>query len=173
MHFVCLWTRNILFQLEQNRICIWCKSILDCYSYLVFVGNGWLTLVPSSLPHLKKLCLWACYKMVDKYVEELMAAVPDLEVRKSPSNWVIFWGQWETNTWTTIICVAVQAWMLSSGSERCQMGHKTVTVIIWKSQTFALFLCRIMHVTCFFVTLKFCNRKTTTNIVAVYGWERK
>ena len=56
----------------------------------MFVGNEWLALVPSSLPHLRKLCFMACYNVVDKYVEDLMAAVPELDVLHLPNNWVIF-----------------------------------------------------------------------------------
>ena len=55
----------------------------------MFVGEGWLALVPSFLPNLRELCLWACVNVVDKYVEELMAAVPELKVTKLPSNLVI------------------------------------------------------------------------------------
>jgi len=54
--------------------------------------------------------------VVDKYVEELMAALPELEFTNLPINWVIFWGQWEIHKWTIIISVALQAWMLSPGS---------------------------------------------------------
>jgi hypothetical protein len=73
---------------------IWCtsshKTLYDCdatvllnvYSYLVFVGNGWLALVSSYLPHLKRLCLEWCQNVCDKYVEELVAAVPELKVAK-------------------------------------------------------------------------------------------
>jgi len=56
--------------------------LLNVYSYLVFVGNGWLALVPSHLPHLRQLELSACCNVCNKYVEELVAAVPELEVTK-------------------------------------------------------------------------------------------
>ena len=56
--------------------------LLSVYSYLVFVGNEWLALVPSHLPHLRALFLKQCYKVCDKYVEELIAAVPELKVIK-------------------------------------------------------------------------------------------
>jgi len=46
----------------------------------VFLGEGWLALVPSHLPGLSQLSLENCYKMCDDYVEELMAAEPELEV---------------------------------------------------------------------------------------------
>ena len=54
--------------------------LLNVYTYLVFVGEGFLALVPSNLPHLRRLCLSSCYNVCDKYVEELVAAVPELEV---------------------------------------------------------------------------------------------
>jgi hypothetical protein len=53
---------------------------LNVYIYLVFVGEGLLALVPSHLPHLRQLCLKHCYNLCDKCVEELVAAVPELEV---------------------------------------------------------------------------------------------
>ena len=46
----------------------------------MFVGEGYLALVPSCLPHLRELCLVGCNNVCDKYVEELMAAVPELKV---------------------------------------------------------------------------------------------
>jgi len=55
--------------------------LLNVNSYLVFVGEGWLALVPSCLPQLRKLYLLSC-NVVGKYVEELRAAVPELEVIK-------------------------------------------------------------------------------------------
>ena len=66
------------------------KTLYDCdatvlvnvYIYLVFVGEGWLALVPSNLPHLTELCLKSCYGVCEKYVEELIAAVPELKVIK-------------------------------------------------------------------------------------------
>jgi len=54
--------------------------LLNVYIYLVFVGEGWLALLPSHLPHLRELCLEGCYNVCDKYVEELMTAVPELKV---------------------------------------------------------------------------------------------
>jgi len=54
--------------------------LLNVYIYLVFVGEGWLALVSSHLPHLRRLCLMHCDNVCDKYVEELVATVPELEV---------------------------------------------------------------------------------------------
>ena len=47
----------------------------------MFVGDGWLALVPTHLPHLRRLCLKFC-DLRDKYVEEIMAAVPELNIFK-------------------------------------------------------------------------------------------
>jgi len=79
-------------------LCAWCVSVLENVSCFklnktiyecdatallnVFVGNGWLALVPSHLPHLRKLLLSGCFNVVDKYVEEFVAIVPELEVTK-------------------------------------------------------------------------------------------
>ena len=46
----------------------------------MFVGKGFLALVPSHLPYLKELSLVKCDNVCDKYVAELVAAVPELEV---------------------------------------------------------------------------------------------
>ena len=82
-------------------LCMWCVSALeiccassqvrtlnDCnatllenvYSYVVFVGNGWLPLVPSHLPNLEKLCLVGCPNVREVYVEVLMASLPELKI---------------------------------------------------------------------------------------------
>jgi hypothetical protein len=55
------------------------RVLLNVYSYLVFVGEGWLAQLPSHLPHLRRLYLMGCINVCDKYVEELLAAVPELE----------------------------------------------------------------------------------------------
>jgi hypothetical protein len=46
----------------------------------VFVGEGWLKLVPSRLPHLRLLSLLLCDNLRHEYVEELRAALPELDV---------------------------------------------------------------------------------------------
>ena len=56
--------------------------LLNVYSYLVFVGAGRLALVPSHLPHLRRLRLIGCVNVRHEYVEELVAAVPELEFVK-------------------------------------------------------------------------------------------
>ena len=53
--------------------------------------------------------------------------------------------------------------MLLPGSGHRQMGHMTVTVIIWISQTYALYLRGIGHKTIFFVTLRLLESKDENN----------
>jgi hypothetical protein len=69
---------------KSNKTLYDCDAtvLLNVYSYLLFVGEEWLALVPSHLPHLRQLCLKYCDNVCDEYVEELMAAVPELEVIK-------------------------------------------------------------------------------------------
>jgi len=60
--------------------------LLNVYIYLVFVGEGWLALVPSHLPQLRRLNLVGCSNVCHKYLEELVAAVPELDVvRRIPA----------------------------------------------------------------------------------------
>jgi len=56
--------------------------LLNVYICLVFVGEGWLALLPSCLPHLRRLGLMGCVNVCDKYVDELISAVPELKVIK-------------------------------------------------------------------------------------------
>jgi len=66
------------------------KTLYDCDTtvllnvsiLLVFVGKGYSALVPKHLPHLRRLDLMECRNVRVKYVEELMAAVPGLQVLK-------------------------------------------------------------------------------------------
>lgn len=46
----------------------------------MFPGTGYFELVPSHLPHLKRLNLEQCNNVCDESLEELVAAVPELEV---------------------------------------------------------------------------------------------
>ena len=73
--------------LKSNKTLYGCNArvLFNVYIYRVFVGEEYLALVPLFLPHLRELCLWACYSVVDKYVEELEATVPDLKITKLPS----------------------------------------------------------------------------------------
>ena len=53
-------------------------TVSNIYSCLVFLGEGYLALVPLHLPHLRKLCLTGCDNVRRKYVFELLAEVPEL-----------------------------------------------------------------------------------------------
>jgi len=46
----------------------------------MFLGEGFLALVPSHLPHLENLWLEGCHNVCDEHVEALMDALPELEV---------------------------------------------------------------------------------------------
>jgi hypothetical protein len=70
----------VVLQVKTMYDCEAATVLLNVYIYLVFVGEGWLALVPSHLPHLRRLWLWECGNVCHKYVEELVAAVPELEV---------------------------------------------------------------------------------------------
>jgi hypothetical protein len=50
------------------------------FTFIVSVGNGYSALVPSLLPHLRLLCLWYCNRVCDEYIEEVVAAAPELVV---------------------------------------------------------------------------------------------
>jgi len=54
--------------------------LLSVHYYRVFVGEEFLALVPSQLPHLRELCLHDCGSVSDKCVKELVVAVPKLTV---------------------------------------------------------------------------------------------
>ena len=62
--------------------------LLNVSIYLVFVGEGWLALVSSHLPHLRRLGLLGSFHVG---FEELKAALPELDVISSCmypySNW--------------------------------------------------------------------------------------
>jgi hypothetical protein len=69
----CFKLNNTLYDCDAS-------VLLNVCIFLVFVGNGWLALVPSHLPSLSQLSLENCESMCDEYVQELMAAKPELEV---------------------------------------------------------------------------------------------
>jgi hypothetical protein len=50
------------------------------FTFVVFVGEGWLALVPAHLPHLRLLGLQVCNKACDSYITEILAAAPELAV---------------------------------------------------------------------------------------------
>jgi hypothetical protein len=52
----------------------------DFYLCPLLTGTGYLTLVPSHLPYLRRLNLEQCNNVCDKYLKELVNAAPELEV---------------------------------------------------------------------------------------------
>ena len=50
------------------------------FTFILFLGEGWLAQVPSHLTHLRELCLAGCDNVRDKYVFELLADAPQLSV---------------------------------------------------------------------------------------------
>ena len=97
LHVWCVSPLEIWHSSIQRKLCVIVmtschKTLYDCdetillivYSYLVFVGNGWLALVPSHLPHLRELTLEFCRNVCDKYIKELVAAVPGFVVVIKP-----------------------------------------------------------------------------------------
>jgi hypothetical protein len=77
-----MWCVSACF--KRNKTLYDCDAtvLLNVYIYLVFVGAGYLALVPSHLPHLRELRLGGCSCLSDNCVKELMAAVPELKVIK-------------------------------------------------------------------------------------------
>jgi hypothetical protein len=50
------------------------------FTFIVFVGNGWLALLPAHLPQLRLLDLELCCSVSDTDVEELVVALPQLVI---------------------------------------------------------------------------------------------
>ena len=48
----------------------------------MFVDERLLALVPSNLPHLRRLCFAGCENVGGEYVEDLVAALRELSVIK-------------------------------------------------------------------------------------------
>ena len=63
---------------KSNKILYDCYAtiLMNVYIYLLFVGEGYLALVPSCLPHLRRLVLSHCKNVRNEYVFELEAAEP-------------------------------------------------------------------------------------------------
>jgi hypothetical protein len=50
------------------------------FTLIVFAGAGWMTQVPTRLPHLRELFLDECVNVRYRYIIEILAAVPELEL---------------------------------------------------------------------------------------------
>jgi hypothetical protein len=61
----------------KRRVIVLVKLYCGVFTFIVFIGDGWLALVPAHLPHLRRLCL-QCFDVRKKYIEEVRAAMPQL-----------------------------------------------------------------------------------------------
>jgi hypothetical protein len=50
------------------------------FTFVVFVGDGWMALVPAHLPHLRLLGLEECGSECDERIDGLVTAAPKLVV---------------------------------------------------------------------------------------------
>ena len=79
---LCMWCVSPLeICLKSNKTMYDCDAtvLLNVYVHLVFVGNGYVALVPSNLPRLRKLSFMGCDNVHDEYVTELKNVVPKVE----------------------------------------------------------------------------------------------
>jgi hypothetical protein len=66
---------------EIKRCVIVMVQLYCCvFTFIVFVGDGWMALVPTYLPHLKLMLLRHCVRVRDKYIEDILAAASELVV---------------------------------------------------------------------------------------------
>jgi hypothetical protein len=65
---------------SEMKRCVIVQLYCWVIKFIVFVGDGCLALVPAHLPHLRLLCLKWCDYVCDKYIAEILAAVPELVV---------------------------------------------------------------------------------------------
>jgi hypothetical protein len=67
---------------EIKRFVIVMVQLYCCvFTFIVFVGDGWMPLVPAHLPHLRLFNFRGCdvvMSAVDEDIEELMASLPEL-----------------------------------------------------------------------------------------------
>jgi hypothetical protein len=73
---------------ERKRVIVTVQLYHWVFTFIVFVGNGWLALVPAHLPNLRMLCLQWCDGVPVVHIEELAAAAPQLLVVK-PSGFIL------------------------------------------------------------------------------------
>ena len=71
-----------MLQIKENIYECNTTVLLSVYSKLLFLGEGWLALVPTHLSYLGYLLLFGCDNVHGEYIEKLVAAVPQLEVFK-------------------------------------------------------------------------------------------
>ena len=75
---LCMWCVSALeICLKSNKTMNDCDAtvLLNVFIHLVFVGEGYVALVSSYLPRLRKFSLIKCDNLRGEYVTELEAAV--------------------------------------------------------------------------------------------------
>jgi hypothetical protein len=65
---------------EIKRVIVMVQLYCCVFTFIVFVGDGWMALVPAHLPHLRLLGLEKSKGVCGDYVADLVAAVPELIV---------------------------------------------------------------------------------------------
>jgi hypothetical protein len=80
---LCMWCVSALAMCcaaSEIERCVIVMVQLCCwvFTFVVFVGDGWLALVPTHLPHLRRLDLEGCGNVSSECLEELVAAIPGL-----------------------------------------------------------------------------------------------
>jgi hypothetical protein len=74
---------------EIERCVIVMVQLYCCvFTFDVFVGDGWMALVPTRLPHLRALRLSSCHRVRHELLEQLVTAAPHLFIVK-PSNYIV------------------------------------------------------------------------------------
>jgi hypothetical protein len=80
---------------SEIKHCVIVMVQLYCcvFTFIVFVGDGWLALVPAHLPHLRVLRLVWSDSVRNEHLEDLVAAAPQLlviipsgNILSAPSN---------------------------------------------------------------------------------------
>jgi hypothetical protein len=64
----------------ENCVIVMVQLYCWVFTFVVFVGDGWMALVPAHLPHLRVLGLNVCRIVNEENIEQLVAAMPELVV---------------------------------------------------------------------------------------------
>jgi hypothetical protein len=68
---------------EIKRVIVMVQQYCWMFTFIVYIGNGWLELVSAHLSHLRLLSLEKCFGVCDKDVAALVADLPELVVINS------------------------------------------------------------------------------------------
>lgn len=71
---------------QINHECLRFSKFVEFLHYLVYVGEGCLTLVPSRFPHLRELFLKNCYNVWHKYVKKSQSCCTRTESYRTLRN---------------------------------------------------------------------------------------